>query len=43
MSNLTNQQRRDGVTTTDKVNVQNVIGQMDRLNRIKAMAINQSK
>ena len=43
MGNLTNQQQRDGVTTTDKVNVQNKIGQMDRLNRIKAMAINQSK
>ena len=40
---LTNQQKKDGVTTTDKVNMQNKIGQMDRLNRIKAMAINQSK
>jgi hypothetical protein len=43
MSNLTNQQTRTGVTTTLKTNMQNKIGQMDRLNRIKAMAINQSK
>lgn len=43
MNNLTSQQHRDGVTTTAKVNMQNKIGQMDRLNRIKAMAINQSK
>tara|TARA_B100001059_G_scaffold83264_1_gene81356 strand:+ start:517 stop:852 length:336 start_codon:yes stop_codon:yes gene_type:complete len=43
MSNLTGQQQRDGVTTTAKVNMQNKIGQMDRLNRIKALAINQSK
>ena len=42
-SNLTNQQTRTGVTTTDKTNMQNKIGQMDRLNRIKAMAINKSK
>ena len=43
MGNLTEQQKREGVTTTAKVNMQNKIGQMDRLNRIKAMAINQSK
>ena len=42
-TNLTNQQTRIGVTTTAKTNMQNKIGQMDRLNRIKAMAINQSK
>ncbi len=42
-SNLTNQQTQTGVTTTDKTNMQNKIGQMDRLNRIKAMAINKSK
>ena len=43
MTNLSEQQKRDGVTTTAKTNIQNKIGQMDRLNRIKAMAINQSK
>ena len=43
MSNLTEQQKREGVTTTAKVNMHNKIGQMDRLNRIQAMAISQSK
>ena len=41
-TNLTDQQSRTGVTTTAKTNMQNKIGQMDRLNRIKSMAINKS-
>ena len=43
MNNLTSQQSRTGVTTTAKTNMQNKIGQMDRLDRIKAQAINRSK